>query len=237
MDDPSFGKSHLAKAARFAAGLARDVPPAATPLPSNAARGPFDVTYHLGRLCADICARLPDLAHVDMRRVGLRFCQTRNRCRHGMQASLTPLRFAGGEALARQGARWWTIERLFDPSGRELLYLLSFYMPRFLNQSFREKLTTVFHELWHIGPQFDGDMRRHEGRCYAHGPSEREFHAAMDDLADRWLSFEPPPETYEFLAFDFAQLVGRHGRVCGTRIATPKLKPVAESPPSALVPF
>ena len=116
------------------------------------------------------------------------------------------------------------IDAIRDRSGREMLYLLSFYLPRFLNHSFHEKLTTVFHELWHIGPQFDGDVRRHAGRCYAHGPSEREYHAGMDALAERWLAQEPPLETYRFLAYNFEQLVARHGRICGARIATPKIR-------------
>ena len=39
-----------------------------------------------------------------------------------------------------------------------MLYLLSFYLPRFLKLPWREKLATVIHELWHVNPQFNGDL-------------------------------------------------------------------------------
>ena len=42
---------------------------------------------------------------------------------------------------------------------------MSFYLPRFCDQSLDEKLSTVMHELWHISPAFDGDIRRLPGRC------------------------------------------------------------------------
>ena len=37
---------------------------------------------------------------------------------------------------------------------------------------FEEKLTTVFHELYHISPMFDGDIRRLEGRYHVHSHSQ-----------------------------------------------------------------
>ena len=104
-----------------------------------------------------------------------------------------------------------------------MLYLLSFYLPRFLDYPFEEKLATVCHELWHIGPAFDGDLRRHAGRCYAHGHSTREYHEGMRQLAAAWLDRNPPVELYDFLRCDFRQLRQRFGAVYGTRIATPKL--------------
>lgn len=188
-------------------------------------RGGLDFNFHVGRLCTDIASRLPDLAHVDMSRVAIRYCQVRKAVPHGLQATLTPLRFENGELYTRRRGRRWTIQRLYDPSGREMLYLLSFYLPRFLNHSFREKLSTVIHELWHISPSFDGDLRRFEGRCYAHGPSERHFHESMREMADRWLALKPPAETYRFLKANFRQLQRRHGAVFGARISTPRLIP------------
>jgi predicted metallopeptidase len=183
----------------------------------------FDFTVHVRRLCIGIVERLDEFSHIDMSRVAIRTCQVRQTGRFGMQASLTPLRFAGGAMETTRRRRRWTIERMFDPSGREMLYLLSFYLPRFLDYPFEEKLATVCHELWHIGPAFDGDLRRHAGRCYAHGHSTREYHEGMRQLAAAWLALNPPVELYEFLRCDFRQLRERFGTVYGARIATPKL--------------
>jgi predicted metallopeptidase len=185
--------------------------------------GGFNFTAHVRRLCDDLCGRLPQLAHIDMRQVAIRYCQARQATRHGLYASLTPLRFAGGKLSSRRRGREWTVERLYDDSGREMLYLLSFYLPRFLERPFDEKLSTVVHELWHIGPAFDGDLRRHDGRCYAHGHSQKKYDAHVGQLAAAWLALDPPPEVHEFLRFDFQELARRHGRIIGQRIRTPKL--------------
>src|SRR5262245_24507994 len=124
----------------------------------------FDFTFHMRRLCADIARRVDELGHVDVHRMAIRCCQTRKSALHGIQATLTPLRFERGALETHRNGRRWTIERLYDASGREMLYLLSFYLPRFQNQSFHEKLATVFHELWHVDPAFTGDLRRLPGR-------------------------------------------------------------------------
>src|SRR5262245_3155456 len=112
----------------------------------------LDFTRHIRRLCEDVAARLPDLAHVNMERVAVRYCQVRKGVSHGLQASLTPLRFVGGSKVTERRGQRWTIQRVLDHSGREMLYLLSFYLPRFLDLPLLEKLRTVFHELWHISP-------------------------------------------------------------------------------------
>jgi hypothetical protein len=183
----------------------------------------FDFTSHMRALCADLAARLPDLAHVDTTRMAIRFCQTRRRTRHGLYASLTPLRFAGGALVSRRRGRSWSVERLYDDAGREMLYLLSFYLPRFLDRAFADKLCTVVHELWHVSPDFNGDLRRHEGRYFAHGPCQKQYDALVSSLAAKWRSLDPPPEIYDFLRHDFRALVRRHGPIVGQMIRTPKL--------------
>jgi predicted metallopeptidase len=183
----------------------------------------FNFTLHMRRLCVELAGRLPELAHLDMARVAIRFCQARAATRHGLQASLTPLRFQGGQRYVRRRGQTWTIEPLYDADGREMLYLLSFYLPRFLQRPWQEKLATVVHELWHVGPAFDGDLRRHAGRCYAHGNSQRQYDALTHELSSRWLALSPPAEIYEFLRHDFSQLERRHGRVFGQKIRTPRL--------------
>lgn len=192
-------------------------------MPGPVLPGGFDFTGHVRRLCDEIVARLPELSHVDMRRVAVRFCQVRAAGHHGVHASLTPLRFAGGATTTVRRGRRWTVQRLVHPDGTEMLYLLSFYLPRFQDRPLLDKLATVVHELWHIGPAFDGDLRRHEGRCYAHGPREAEYHRQMEQLARRWLETKPPDDCYEFLRHDFQGLRRQHGAIYGTRIRTPRL--------------
>lgn len=174
-------------------------------------------------------ARLPELAHIDLSRVAISFSQARKNVGHGLQATLTPMRFEQGRLWTERQGRRYTAQRLFDDDGQEYLYILSFYLPRFLNHRFEEKLVTILHELWHISPNFDGDMRRHEGRCYIHSSSEREYDAAMARLANKWLEMEPPLAVYRFLELSFAELQQQFGRVYGTKIPNPRLIPYSAS--------
>ncbi len=189
----------------------------------ESSRHVFDFTHSMRELCVDIASRLIEFSHLDIDRVALNVCQTRRDVSHGMYASLTPLRFAGGAEQKVVRGVSWGVEVLRDPGGREYLYLLSFYLPRFQNVCFEEKLTTVFHELWHIAPEFNGDVRRHAGRCYAHGPSQRKYDAHMARLAQEWLARNPPCHLYEFLSLSFTELVAEHGRIVGSRWRAPKL--------------
>jgi predicted metallopeptidase len=183
----------------------------------------FDFTATMRGLCQDLCTRLEALKHIDVNRIAIRYCQARKRVAHGLQASLTPLRFEGGHRQRQLRGRTWSIQQLYDAHGQEMLYLLSFYLPRFQDRPFAEKLSTVIHELWHVGPQFDGDLRRHPGRCYAHTHSQKQYDAQMQQLAAEWLALAPPSDLYEFLRLDFRQLAQRYGYIVGQSIPTPKL--------------
>ncbi len=184
----------------------------------------FDFTHHVTRVCADMAARLDEFCHIDMSQVAVSFRHSRKRMPYGLYASLTPLRFPGGQTYSLRRGRKFSIQRV-EIHGREMLYLLNFYLPRFLDLAFREKLTTIAHELLHIGPRFDGDLRRFSGRCYAHSHSHRQFDSQAEQLAQRWLDRGPEESLYAFLHLDFLQLQSVHGRIYGRRVAAPKLLP------------
>ena len=188
----------------------------------------FNFTHHVGRVCADMAARMEEFRHIDMSLVAISFRQTRRpstRCPpRGLYASLTPLRFADGRTHLIRRGRKWRIQQV-EVDGREMLYLLSFYLPRFLDLAFGEKLTTIAHELLHIGPHFDGDLRRFPGRCYAHSHSHFQFDSHAKQLAERWLAGGPEQSLYAFLHMDFLKLQALHGGIYGRRIAAPKLFP------------
>jgi hypothetical protein len=174
--------------------------------------------------------RLEALCHIDLAFVAISVTQARKNISHGMLASLTPLRFECGRQTMLRAGRHFRMERVLRPDGEEYLYLLTFYLPRFLNHAFEEKLTTVLHELWHISPRFDGDLRRHRGRCYAHGPSQRAYDAHAAALARQWLALDPPFHLYSFLQCSFEDLQREHGSVTGQRVRAPRVVAL-ENPP------
>lgn len=116
--------------------------------------------------------------------------------------------------------------------GRRLKYLLSFALPRFCDQSLHRspkrehypggphwlaKLDTVVHELFHIDPTEAGIRRleRADGTYSprSHGPL---FYSEVAAMVKTYLASDPDPDTYEFLRYDFAELLTRYGGVSGT---------------------
>ncbi|MDO4576470.1 MAG: putative metallopeptidase [Planctomycetia bacterium] len=183
----------------------------------------FNYTEHMRKICEDMTQRVAALGHIRMERVGVGFHQTRNRSSYGVYASLTPMRFENGSLTTVSRGKTYTLQRVVNSEGVEYLYLLNFYAPRFLELDFRQKLITTVHELLHISEKFDGDIRRFEGRCYAHSGSQKNFDRRAESLASFWLAAKPPEELYDFLHCNYATLVAQHGRIYGQRFPVPKL--------------
>lgn len=199
--------------------------PAGRP-PADSAAGPFDLSAALHALCADIAVRSPAFAHLDPPRMAFSVVRSRTATTHGLQARITPLRFPGGRLVGRHRGKAYQVQR-FAFDGREVLYLVSVVLPRFLNRPFNDKLVTVFHELYHVCPTFDGSLRRYEGRYAAHSASQKTYDARMAGLAADYLRREPDPGVYSFLKSSFGQLCRRHGAVAGLHLPRPKLLPLA----------
>lgn len=185
---------------------------------------PFSYTRAMEPVVDDIVRTLPELEHVDTTRVLLSVSQARQRSKHGVYASCVPLRFEGGSPECTVGKRTYRMPLLLH-EGREILYILYFMLPRFHDeQDYREKLATIIHELYHISPHFNGDIRRFPGKNWAHGTSRERYHEAMRVLADRYLRASPRAEEHDFLKVSFRELLARPGGVVGRCVARPKAR-------------
>ena len=203
------------------------VPDAPPWLRTGPAHRPFDFCGHVRRLCADVVRHSAELRHIDVSRLLFGVLQARSGRRHGLQARVTPLRFRDGALTRRRDGAPYQVQRFFV-DGREMLYLVTFCLPRFLDQEFDDKFITLFHELYHISPAFEGDLRRHEGRCALHSHSKRLYDSHMAGLARAYLSNGADRGLHEFLRLNFAQLRGRHGSVVGVSVPRPLLLPAPD---------
>jgi hypothetical protein len=185
----------------------------------------LDFCARVRRLLEDIVARCPELGHVRVPRLLLGVTQARSPRVHGLQARVTPLRFAGGTLTRERRGHVYQVQRYFL-GAHEFLYLMTFCLPRFLDQDFDEKLITLFHELYHISPRFDGDLRRHDGRYQLHTRRQCDYDRQMAELARIYLAHRPDPDLLAFLRLNFAQLQERHGAVLGIVVPRPKIIPV-----------
>ncbi len=196
-------------------------------LVTGSAGEPFDFCRYVRRLCADIVTRCELLRHVDVGRLLFAVTQARSARAHGLQARVTPLRFRDGRLTRRRRGTVYQVQRYYVDDA-EMLYVVTFCLPRFLDQDFDDKFITLFHELYHISPAFNGDLRRHDGRYTIHSHSKRCYDQQMADLARAYLANGADPELHAFLRLNFAQLQRRHGQVIGVVVPRPKLIPVPQ---------
>jgi hypothetical protein len=209
-------------------GLAPNLPADAPPwFESGPHHEPFLFCDHVQRLCADMVQRTESLRHIDVTRLLFAFTQARSGRTHGLQARTTPLRFRGGSLTRRRRGVLFQVQR-YLVDGHEVLYLVTFCLPRFLDLDFDEKFITLFHELYHISPEFDGDLRRHDGRYAIHSHSQRLYDRQMAGMAREYLNTGPDPRLHGFLRLSFPQLLHRHGSVVGAVVPRPKMVPIAE---------
>jgi len=183
---------------------------------------PFDFCAAVHDLCATISKQSESFRHIDVSRMLFAVSQARNGRVHGLQARVTPMRFAGGKLTNRLHGTEYLVQR-FRYEGREILYVMTFCLPRFLNQDFDEKVVTLFHELYHISPSFDGDLRRHGGRYQVHTHSQKDYDDHMGHFARDYLRSATDPSVHAFLRLNFAQLRHRHGSIIGVTLPRPKL--------------
>lgn len=187
----------------------------------------LNLTRELELLVADIVVRVPELSHIDVSRLLICVASTRGGGIHGTFARIHPLRFAGGLSsieVRRGRGRYTCTMPEVTVGGRDILYIVYFLVPRFLNLPLREKLVTVFHELYHVSPLFNGDLRRFPGRNYAHGSSRKRYNDIVSRLVDSYLSDPERPNLTDFLEGDMDQLRTRYRAVVGRRFPAPRIR-------------
>lgn len=186
---------------------------------------PFDFTAAMTRLIDDVCQRVVEFQHIRLPQVLIGFVGSRNNRTSGLQARVTPLRFAGGQLTKEARGKLYQVQQ-FRSNDVDILYFLAFSLPRFLNRAFDDKCVTIFHELYHIGPDFDGDLRRHAGRCEFHTGSKSKYDEHMAHLVRQYLADGADPRLHGFLRLNAKQLQQRHGKIIGMKIPRVRVLPV-----------
>jgi predicted metallopeptidase len=186
----------------------------------------LNLTLELERLIAHIARNVDEFAHIDPRRVLVCVSSTRGSGIHGTYAKIHPLRFEEGKLskTVKRGTRSYEYEMpRISHRGVEMLYVVYFLVPRFLNLPFRDKLITLFHELFHISPEFNGDIRRFPGKNYAHGSSTKKYNAQMARLVDAYLERLEDRGMLHFLEGDMDEVRGRFKAIVGRKMAAPRI--------------
>ncbi len=186
-------------------------------------RGPrvFDFSGFMERLVRHIVRHTADLAHIDCDRLVFGVTQQRRFGSTGLFAKVIPLRFEEGRFSTRAHGAHWAVPR-YTHHGREVLYIVAFCLPRFLNMPYERKGETIFHELYHISPAFNGDLRRFPGKYYQHGPDARKYDAHVLRLFQAYEHLAGAQPILTRLRSRFHHIEHRFGSVTGLFARTPE---------------
>jgi len=106
--------------------------------------------------------------------------------------------------------------------GVEQLYVIYFYAPQFFNLPPYEKLKVIFHELYHISPEFNGDIRRMGKKKAAHGHSRKKFDSFFEEEAKRFNEHIANTDTLEFLSFSMGDFYKNFKKVMCLKVKIPR---------------
>ncbi len=197
-------------------------------LPANSGKNSsagFDFTGNMTMLAEDIIKIHPEFGHINLKNI-LVAVSPSNGSRNGVVAKLRPLRFEGGSKMRLvRGIKYIAPE--VSIGGNEILYIIYFHLPRFLNHgNQRNKLATVLHELYHISPLFNGDIRRFPGKNYAHGNSRKNYDELIMRYTEEYIKSTDRPELSIFLKYKYSELKRRNGAIHGDMIRISRSRPV-----------
>lgn len=174
----------------------------------------YNLTDDVALLVHLISRRVERLSHIQTGRILHGVSQARNRSKYGVYAQCFGLRFKGGQRFqgSSDGHHWeWPEIRV---RGQEMMYYITYFLPRFMDQPPKERLNTLVHELYHISPHFNGDLRRFPGRNEYHGPHFEKV--VVDMVKEIRPQFEM--ERFPFLVYSFDELVEKFGGVVGNKL-------------------
>lgn len=181
-------------------------------------------------LVEDVVKTHPAFNHINSDNVLVAISHA-NGSRNGVVAKLRPMRFEGGSKTKTiRGIEYIAPEVNLNKNA--ILYIVYFHLPRFLNHgNYKNKLATVMHELYHISPLFNGDIRRFSGKNYAHGNSRGDYDGIINRYTDEYLNSTAKPELSLFLKYKYSELKRKYGAIYGDMIRIPRSNIVRQEKP------
>ncbi len=181
----------------------------------------IDLSLELTGIIKEIVTRCTTLAHIDVNRVLVCVGSNRSGRNGGLYGKLIPLRFKDGSSVLQYRGRLYAIPEISN-NGHPCLYIIYFYMPRFFDLPWEEKLRVIFHELYHINPCFDGDIRRMGAVKKAHGHSKKHFDSLYDPEMRLFIPYIRETAHIDFLSMNSRDLYARYSRVTAIKMKHPK---------------
>ena len=187
----------------------------------TASRETINVTDTISVIIQEIAFTMPSFSHVDPSRMLVCCASNRKNSRGATYGKLVPMRFKNGEKIQKFRGQFYTIPTLINEE-REILYVIYFYMPRFFDLNAYHKLRVIFHELYHVDPGFNGDIRRMGEYKASHGGSKKKFDEYFEDeLMDFYSQVKSKPYM-NFLNLNSRELHRTFANVYARRMKVPR---------------
>ena len=167
-------------------------------------------------------------SHIDTDRITVCIASNRKNSRGAIYGKVVPTRFEGGEKHTKFRGKIYAIPEV-KREGILQKYLVYFYMPRFFDLSAEEKLRVILHELYHISPEFNGDIRRMGKGKFAHGHSRQSFDENFAADLEAFHEYIKETPYYKFLSLTSKELFASFDKVTGNRMKLPKPTVVGEA--------
>ncbi|MCX7677950.1 MAG: putative metallopeptidase [Spirochaetes bacterium] len=181
----------------------------------------INLSETLHAIIADIVRNFNMFSHIVPEK--LHVCTASNRA--GSQGAtfgkLVPLKFENGKDLMYFNGKYYTMPRI-EVNGIHILYVIYFYIPRFTDLPCIDKLRVIFHELYHIHPLFNGDIRRFGEKGRAHGHSKKTFDTNFEMAVHEYMKLVQKTEFDEFLHLTTNQLFTKYARVFSHKLKVPR---------------
>ena len=161
----------------------------------------INLTDILTLIIHDMIKTTEEFNMFDLSKILICCASNRKDFRGATYGKLLPLRFKDGSEIIKHNGKLYTIPKV-KINNTELLYIIYFYIPKFFNLSAKDKINVMFHELYHINPGFNGDIRRMGKVKSAHGHSKKNFEEKYIEYADTFYNSIQKAPYYNFLTMN-----------------------------------
>lgn len=172
----------------------------------------------------DLTKQIDEFRHIKPNRIIISSTPCRANGKSGLWASLVPLRFENGHKTKIERRKTFNekhfitlpckkIRKLRQQAEDYFLYYLYLAVPRFYNLKRIEKLETLIHELYHVNPVFNGDLRRFPGRCYIHGPSVKAYDEKVNNMRKIYEKKATVTQQLNHLSLRHTDLLKRYDKI------------------------
>ena len=165
----------------------------------------INLTDVLTLVIYDIIKSTDEFKSFDINRILVCCASNRKDSKGAIYGKLQPLRFRDGSEIIEHNKGYYAIPKVVL-NKIEIFYILYLYIPKFFDLTIKDKINVIFHELYHISPEFNGDIRRMSNVKSAHGHSKKSFEERYIKYADRYFSKLNETPFYNFLQMNLEDI-------------------------------